>query len=143
VDERDGASESPNPGGKPGPQPKSSRSGDATNATPGVTGSGREGLPRCVPEDDFDADAKMARWVADVEAGRERIPEEWGLDGSAVSLSLGDARDLDSALVTAMLGPAFGAGPGGRRAPDVAVRPLYGRRGATGRAGAALQEAPG
>jgi hypothetical protein len=57
------------------------------------------------PEDDFDADAEMARWVADIEAGRERIPEEWELDGSAVSLSLGDARDLDPALLAAMLGP--------------------------------------
>jgi hypothetical protein len=62
-------------------------------------------LPRCVPEDDFDADAEMARWVADIEAGRERIPEEWELDGSAVSLSLGDARDLDPALLAAILGP--------------------------------------
>ena len=40
-----------------------------------------DGLPRCVPEDDFDADAEMARWVADLEAGRERIPEAWELDG--------------------------------------------------------------
>jgi hypothetical protein len=58
-----------------------------------------------VPEDDFDADGETARWVADVEAGRERIPEEWELDGSAVSLSLGDACDLDPALLAAMLGP--------------------------------------
>jgi Domain of unknown function (DUF222) len=58
-----------------------------------------------LPEDDFDADAEMARWVADIEAGRERIPEEWELDGSAVSLSLGDACDLDPALLAAMLGP--------------------------------------
>jgi hypothetical protein len=58
-----------------------------------------------VPEDDFDADASMARWVADLEAGRERIPEESGLDGSAISLSLGDACDLDPALLAAMLGP--------------------------------------
>ncbi len=64
-----------------------------------------DGLPRCVPEDDFDADAEMARWVADLEAGRERIPEAWELDGSAVSLSLGDACDLDPALLAAMLGP--------------------------------------
>ena len=49
--------------------------------------------PAAMPEDDFDADAEMARWVADIEAGRERIPEEWELDGSAVSLSLGDACD--------------------------------------------------
>ena len=41
-----------------------------------------DGLPRCAPEDDFDADAEMARWVADLEAGRDRIPEEWERDGS-------------------------------------------------------------
>ena len=57
------------------------------------------------PEDDFDADAEMARWVADLEAGRERIPEEWERDASAVSLSLGDACDLDPALLAAILGP--------------------------------------
>jgi len=78
---------------------------DSTNAVSSVSGDGRDGLPRCVPEDDFDADAEMARWVADIEAGRERIPEEWELDGSAISLSLGDASDLDPALLAAMLGP--------------------------------------
>ena len=61
--------------------------------------------PGAMPEDDFDADAEMARWVADLEAGRERIPEEWELDGSGISLSLGDACDLDPALLAAMLGP--------------------------------------
>ncbi len=60
--------------------------------------------PAAMPEDDFDADAEMARWVADIEASRERIPEEWELDGAAVSLSLGDACDLDPALLAAMLG---------------------------------------
>jgi hypothetical protein len=60
---------------------------------------------RDVTEDDFDADAEMARWVADLEAGRDRIPDEWERDGSEISLSLGDARDLDPALLAAMLGP--------------------------------------
>jgi hypothetical protein len=72
-----------------------------------------------MPEDDFDADAEMARWVADIEAGRERIPEEWELDGSAVSLSLGDACDLDPALLAAMLGPG---GLGGQ-----ALGPAFGQ----------------
>ncbi|HEX4289373.1 MAG TPA: DUF222 domain-containing protein [Trebonia sp.] len=58
-----------------------------------------------VPEDEFDADASMARWVADLEAGRDRIPEEWETEGSAISLSLGDACALDPALLAAMLGP--------------------------------------
>ena len=69
------------------------------------------------PEDDFDADASMARWVADIEAGRERIPEEWETEGPAVSLSLGDACDIDPALLAAA----------GRTASDcrrtVSVRP--------------------
>jgi len=60
---------------------------------------------RDVTEDDFDADAEMARWVADLEAGRDRIPQEWERDGSGISLSLGDACDLDPALLAAMLGP--------------------------------------
>jgi Domain of unknown function (DUF222) len=80
----------------------------ARDEAPPVAHSPAAGLgepPACVPEDDFDADAEMARWVADIEAGRERIPEEWELDGSAVSLSLGDARDLDPELLAAILGP--------------------------------------
>ena len=115
MDKRDDAGESPHPDQpdrKPGPQRSASRSDDAPhggddamNAASGVSGGGWDGLPRCVPEDDFDADAEMARWVADIEAGRERIPEEWERDGSAISLSLGDACDLDPALLAAMLGP--------------------------------------
>ena len=81
-----------------------------------------DGLPKVVPEDDFDADAEMARWVADLEAGRERIPEDWERDGPAVSLSLGDACDLDPAVLAAMLGPD---GLGGQ-SPEPRVRP--GRR---------------
>ena len=82
-------------------------------------------------QDDFDADAEMARWVADIEAGRERIPEEWELDGSAVSLSLGDACDLDPALLAAMLGPD---GLGGQ-----SLSPAFGQD----RAADALRARPG
>src|ERR1700678_3272232 len=57
------------------------------------------------PEDDYDADAEMARWVADIEAGRERIPEPWETESPAISLSLGDACDIDPVLLTAMCGP--------------------------------------
>ena len=66
------------------------------------------------------ADAEWARLTAGLEAGRERIPEEWETEGTAVSLSLGDACDLDPALLAAIagpdglggqaLGPAFGQG---------------------------------
>jgi hypothetical protein len=78
-----------------------------------------DGLPLGVPEDDFDADAEMARWVADIESGRERVPEEWELDGPAVSLSLGDACDLDPALLAAVLGPG---GLGGQ-----SLSPVFGQ----------------
>jgi hypothetical protein len=60
---------------------------------------GWDGLPACPPEDDFDPDAEMARWVADTEAGRERVPEPWELEGPAVSVSLGDAADVDPAVL--------------------------------------------
>jgi hypothetical protein len=121
VEERDDASESSCPA-QPG--------GDISGAAAGARDDSWDGLPRCVPEDDFDADAEMARWVADIEAGRERIPEEWELDGSAVSLSLGDARDLDPALLAAILGPG---GLGGQ-----ALSPVFGQ----GEAADALRPGP-
>ena len=34
-----------------------------------------------------------------------RVPEEWEVEGPGISLSLGDAADLDPALLEAMLGP--------------------------------------
>src|SRR6202044_1512941 len=34
-----------------------------------------------------------------------RVPEEWEVEGPGISLSLGDAADLDPALLAAMLGP--------------------------------------
>jgi hypothetical protein len=74
------------------------------------------------PEDDFDADAEMARWVADIEAGRERIPEPWETEGPAVSLSLGDACDLDPALLAVIAGPD---GLGGQ-----ALSPAFGQNAA-------------
>ena len=111
VDDRDDASEPhrvPPPGAGPAPDDE------------------WDGLPRCVPEDDFDADAEMARWVADLEAGRDRIPEDWERDGSGICLSLGDACDLDPALLAAMLGPdgLGGQSPGPAFAQDQAADAL-------------------
>ena len=34
-----------------------------------------------------------------------RVPEEWEIEGPGISLSLGDAADLDPELLAAMLGP--------------------------------------
>jgi hypothetical protein len=56
-------------------------------------------------EYDFEQESHMARWAADIEAGRCRIPEESELEGPAISISLGDACDLDPALLAAMCGP--------------------------------------
>jgi hypothetical protein len=78
--------------------------------------------PPAFPDDDFDPDASMARWVADLEAGRERIPEEWEIEGPAVSISLGDACDVDPALLAAMCGPD---GLGGQ-----ALGPAFGQNAA-------------
>ena len=34
-------------------------------------------LPMGMPEDDWDGDAEMAAYIADLDGGRARIPEEW------------------------------------------------------------------
>src|ERR1700757_1849466 len=79
-------------------------------------------------EDDFDLDADFARWIADIEAGHTRIPEEWELAGPAISVSLGDAADVDPQLLAAMCGPdglggeALSAAFGQDKAADV-LRP--------------------
>ncbi|MFY9777118.1 MAG: hypothetical protein WAK28_21330, partial [Trebonia sp.] len=48
-----------------------------------------------VPEDDWDGDAEMAAYIADLDAGRARIPEEWEIEGPAATIGLGDAADVD------------------------------------------------
>ena len=63
------------------------------------------GIPAGVPEDDWDGDAEMAAYIADLDAGRARIPEEWEIEGPAATIGLGDAADVDLAELAAMLGP--------------------------------------
>lgn len=58
-----------------------------------------------VGPNDPDLDAYEAWLEREIAEGRERVPEEWELEGPAVSISLGDAADLDPALVAAMCGP--------------------------------------
>ena len=121
MDERDDAGESPwpaQPSWKAGPESRDAGDEDALsgvaetiNAASGAADGDWDGLPKVMPEDDFDADAEMARWVADIEAGRERIPEEWERDASGICLSLGDACDLDPALLAETLGPDGLGGP--------------------------------
>ncbi|HET6193528.1 MAG TPA: DUF222 domain-containing protein, partial [Trebonia sp.] len=63
------------------------------------------GGPAGVPEDDWDGDAEMAAYIADLDAGRARIPEEWEVEGPAATIGLGDAADVDLVELAAMLGP--------------------------------------
>jgi hypothetical protein len=84
--------------------------------------------PAAPAEDDWDLDADIDRWVADIDAGRRRIPEDWELAGPALSVSLGDASEVDPALLAAICGPdglggeALGAAFGQDKAADV-LRP--------------------
>ena len=56
-------------------------------------------------DDDWDGDAEMAAYIADLDAGRARIPEEWEVEGPAATNGLGDAADVDLAELAAMVGP--------------------------------------
>ena len=96
--------------------------GEPPSPAPRSSDAGRDEPPTGPPEDDFDADAELARWVADIEAGRERIPEPWEAEGPAISLSLGDACDIDPVLLAAMCGPD---GLGGQ-----ALSPAFGQNAA-------------
>ena len=58
-----------------------------------------------MPADDWDGDAEMAAYIADLDAGRARIPEEWEVEGPAATIGLGDAADVDLAELAAMVGP--------------------------------------
>ena len=62
--------------------------GDAVPGGPGdqVPGGPAAGVPGG-PADDWDGDAEMAAFLADIEAGRARIPEPWEIEGPA-ALSL-------------------------------------------------------
>ncbi len=54
-------------------------------------------------DDDFDMDAEMASYLAEIKAGREREPEPWV--SPACTVSLGEAWDADLAELAAMTGP--------------------------------------
>ncbi|MFY9847620.1 MAG: DUF222 domain-containing protein, partial [Trebonia sp.] len=56
-------------------------------------------------DDDWDGDAEMAAYIADLDAGRARIPEEWEVEGPAATIGLGDAADVDLVELAAMVGP--------------------------------------
>jgi hypothetical protein len=79
--------------------------GSRTAAPQDGTRDEAAGGPAGVPVDDWDGDAEMAAYIADLEAGRARIPEEWEVEGPAATISLGDAADVDLAELAAMVGP--------------------------------------
>ena len=85
----------------PGPGP------DGEQPPPGIPARDETaGMPAGVPaEDDWDGDAEMAAYIADLDAGRARIPEEWEVEGPAATIGLGDAADVDLTELAAMLGP--------------------------------------
>ncbi|MGH3281419.1 MAG: DUF222 domain-containing protein, partial [Trebonia sp.] len=88
----------------------------------------RSATPVLTPEDDLGIDRRFERLTRELEAGRLQPPPESEVEGPAVSISLGDACDLDPALLAAMCGPdglggqALGAAFGQDKAADV-LRP--------------------
>jgi hypothetical protein len=101
----------PGPGGEQPPP-----GGPARDGAAGVPGGG--------PADDWDGDAEMASFIADLEAGRARVPEEWEVEGPAATISLGDAADVDPAQLAALLGPdGLGGEVFARDRPADAMRP--------------------
>jgi hypothetical protein len=86
----------PGPDGEQSPLPGDPARGETTDASAGVPG---------LPDDDWDGDAEMAAYIADLEAGRARIPEEWEIEGPAATISLGEAADVDPVQLAALLGP--------------------------------------
>ena len=84
--------------------------------------------PSSVLEDDFDLDGHFAWLVREIEAGRQQPPPESAVQGPAISVSLGDACDVDPELLAGMCGPdglggqAVSAAFGEDKAADV-LRP--------------------
>ncbi len=56
------------------------------------------------PGDDYDMDAEMARFLADIDAGREEIPDPREAGPAAVIVP-GEAFGIDPAALAAMYGP--------------------------------------
>ena len=93
-------SRSPVPGQTASSRRPATRRGKARRRAQRAARSRRRG-----PADDWDGDAEMASYIADLEAGRARIPEEWEVEGPAATIGLGDAADVDLTELAAMLGP--------------------------------------
>ena len=86
------------------PRPAVPESGTGGECT-GPTDDARAASPAGVAEDDWGGDAEMAAYIADLDAGRARVPEEWEIEGPAATIGLGDAADVDLTELAALLGP--------------------------------------
>ena len=85
----------------------------------------RDETPATPADDDWDGDADLAAYFADLDAGRRRIPEEWEIESRPpVTISLGDAADVDPAELAVMLGPdGLGGEVFAQDRPTGALRP--------------------
>jgi Domain of unknown function (DUF222) len=74
---------------------------------PSPGGAARDGtpLPGGDGDDDFDAEADLARSVAEVDSGQVPVPSEEDLRGPAVMFTLGEAADVDPVVLGKMAGP--------------------------------------
>jgi hypothetical protein len=81
------------------------RAGGGDVPLPGAPGGPARDGAAGGPADDWDGEAEMAAFLADIEAGRARVPEPWEVEGPAASISLGEACAVDLAELAAMAGP--------------------------------------
>jgi Domain of unknown function (DUF222) len=124
--------EQPGPG--PMPEPGQTPESDQT-PEPDPARENAGGLPDPSFGPDPEWDAYVAWREREIAAGRgEEPPEAWEVEGPAVSLSLGDAADVDPVLLAAVCGPDGLGGPGG----DDGLGPQFGQ----GAAADALRPGP-
>ena len=86
----------PGPDGDEPPLPGDTARDDVTPDSAGPSAGG---------DDDFDADADLARTLDDIDSGRAPIPSEEDLRPPAVMFALGETAEVDPVLLAAMAGP--------------------------------------
>ncbi|HVT67029.1 MAG TPA: hypothetical protein VHF26_04710, partial [Trebonia sp.] len=108
----------PLPGGMPGPAVPAAAPAPPPASAPVPAGAPVPARPpgTGVAGEDPELDEYFAWLVGEIEAGRVQAPPESAIEGPAVSLSLGDACDVDPVLLAAMCGPD---GLGGQALPPV------------------------
>jgi hypothetical protein len=91
---------SPGPDGHDGEQPPSSGDAARDEMTPDD-----KACHSADGDDDFGADADLARLLADIESGRVPVPSEDELRARALLSALGTTGDVDPVVLAAMAGP--------------------------------------